>query len=66
MSRLVSRCCRRINEVPVWFVNILRQHDRRETGCLVLEDDFSRVISFLLVKPDLRTENAKVRYEFIL
>jgi hypothetical protein len=66
VSSLVSRCCRRINEVSVRFVNILCQHGRWETGRLVLEDDFSRVISFLLVKSDLRIEKKKVWYEFIL
>lgn len=39
VSCLVSRRCRRIDEVSVRFVNISCQHDRREAGRLILEDD---------------------------
>lgn len=66
MSGFVSWCRRSINEVSVGFVDILCQHDRRETGRLVLEDDLPRVIGCLLMKPGLRIKKKKVLNVFIL
>jgi hypothetical protein len=48
------------------FVDILCQHDCREAGRLVLEDDLSGTVSLLLVEPSLRIEKKKVWYVFIL
>ena len=48
------------------FVNILCQHGRRKAGCLVLEDDLSGLVSFLVMEPSLRVEKQKILYVFIL
>ena len=66
MSCLVSRSRRCINEIPMRFVNVLCQHRYWEAGRLVLEDDFSGVVSLLLVEPSPGIEDEKVRYMLIL
>ena len=48
------------------FADILCQNGRWETGRLILKDDFSRVIGFLLVKPDPGIKKKKIWYLFIL
>lgn len=48
------------------LVNILCQHGRRKAGCLVLEDDPSRLVSLLVVEPSLGVEKQEVWYVFIL
>lgn len=59
-----GRC--RIDEVSMRFMSALYQYGRRKAGCLVLEDDLSRLVSLLVVKPSLRVEEQKIWYVFIL
>jgi len=66
VSCLISRGSRRIDEVSMWFVDILCQYDCWEARRLVLEDDLSRVVNLLLMEPNLGIEKKKVWYVLIL
>jgi hypothetical protein len=48
------------------FLDILYQHSCWEARCLVLQDDLSRLVSFLLVETGLRVEKKEIWYVFIL